>query len=337
MSISSTIKRKVIAPILYQSGWARRNIWRQKGGVILNYHGVLPEPFARINNRHVSTTQFARDLEYYRKHFRILSLREAFHQDLVSNDPRPWLAVTFDDGFVNNLRYALPILTKFDVPATIFVLSATIKNEHFVNWADLIDVLARRTESKKIRFLNKVYHVKSGHFVSSENENQTLVETIKNAGPERCSDLNELMNVLWSDNELIRRYGEHFKLMNLKELRECCSSPLIEIGSHSKMHYNLGRMSDTVAHLDILESKTEIEAALQTPIESLAYPDGDYSARTKDIAESIGYIRQLAVTYRLQEDQGDKRILRRFSYSNSTTHESNMVRLGMQWAANNIG
>ncbi|MFN8396094.1 MAG: polysaccharide deacetylase family protein [Bacteroidia bacterium] len=251
-----------------------------------------------------------------------------------TTDSRPWLAMTFDDGFVNNLNFALPIIEKYEAPTTIFVLSAPLQNEKFVNWADLIDVLVRRKDAKSIKFLGDSYELRLGRFVSTADEARTLVDAIKDAGPERCAELDSMMAMLWQDRQLSRDYEGHFRLMNREELRKCSSSPFIEIGSHSKLHYNLGRMTDEVAKRDLLESKSELENALQVPIDSIAYPDGDYTEITKNIAETLGYSRQLAVTFRLPSDQNDNRIRRRFSYSNSTTHESNMLRMGMQWASN---
>ena len=43
--------------------------------------------------------------------------------------PRKTFVVTFDDGYVNNLTQALPILTRLGVPATVFVATAYLDSQ----------------------------------------------------------------------------------------------------------------------------------------------------------------------------------------------------------------
>ena len=128
-----TLKRKVLVPLLYQSGIPFRSWKAGQQNVILNYHGVIAEPFARINNRHVSAAQFEQDLRFYHKHFDVVSLADIFaHPAGPGSKGRPKLAVTFDDGFENNLTTALPLLEKYACPATIFVMSANLAEPDFL-------------------------------------------------------------------------------------------------------------------------------------------------------------------------------------------------------------
>ena len=47
-------------------------------------------------------------------------------------------AITFDDGFKNNLEFAAPILSKYETPATFYVTSGFIQNND-CSWTDLIE------------------------------------------------------------------------------------------------------------------------------------------------------------------------------------------------------
>ncbi|MFC7193458.1 polysaccharide deacetylase family protein [Halosimplex aquaticum] len=41
---------------------------------------------------------------------------------------RPRVAITFDDGFSNFYKYAVPLLRKYEIPATVFIVSGTLDN-----------------------------------------------------------------------------------------------------------------------------------------------------------------------------------------------------------------
>ena len=44
------------------------------------------------------------------------------HRRLIERDfRRRFVCLTFDDGYRDNLRYALPILKKYDAPFTIYI------------------------------------------------------------------------------------------------------------------------------------------------------------------------------------------------------------------------
>ena len=80
-----------------------------------------------------------------------------------------------------------------------------------------------------------------------------------------------------------------------------------------------------------MQSKKIIEAATGKEVISLAFPDGSYSKNTLDIAFSLGYKNLVAVEYKFNENNSVKGLLSRFTISNSTTVESNMLRLAMHY------
>ncbi len=96
---------------------------------ILMYHHVN-------NNRDASSVLtvkekiFSRQMDFlYRHKYNVISLEKLV--DLVnskSNIPRNTVVITFDDGWEDNYSIAFPILKKYNLPATIFVV------------ADLVDI-----------------------------------------------------------------------------------------------------------------------------------------------------------------------------------------------------
>ena len=96
---------------------------------VLCYHRVHP---SRRNRFTVTIRQLDAQLSYLiRSGFQFIHVR-----DLLSGAPLPKRPVllTFDDGYVDNLEYAQPVLRRHGAKATIFVVTAYAGDR--VHWAD---------------------------------------------------------------------------------------------------------------------------------------------------------------------------------------------------------
>lgn len=92
------------------------------GTVILLYHRVA-EPGCDPQLLSVTPRHFADHLEMLRRCTRPGSLDDLLREHQRGRMARRSVVVTFDDGYADNLHQALPLLERFDVPATVFVTS----------------------------------------------------------------------------------------------------------------------------------------------------------------------------------------------------------------------
>jgi len=79
------------------------------------------------------------------------------------------------------------------------------------------------------------------------------------------------------------------RMMTANHVRELSSDPLIEIGSHTVEHSNLGDASFDEALAEMTASKRAVEDLVQAPTVSFAYPRCMYSAACPSAAERAGY------------------------------------------------
>lgn len=100
----------------------RKNIIKKYKNIkILLYHSV-----SDTNNDEISVTkkQFEQQMEYISKNYDVISLDEAFDYLKLGNIKKEnALVITFDDGYKDNFYNAYPILSKFNLKATIFLIS----------------------------------------------------------------------------------------------------------------------------------------------------------------------------------------------------------------------
>ena len=74
----------------------------------------------------VSPEHFAEHLEVLKKNYRVLDLGETVVGLKNQKDIDKSIIITFDDGYADNLYQAKPILEKYEIPATIFVVSGQV-------------------------------------------------------------------------------------------------------------------------------------------------------------------------------------------------------------------
>ena len=104
------------------------------GALILGYHRISA-PQDDVYEVCVSPEKFAGHMEALRKYTQPISLSKLV-QGLRRNSLSPKsVALTFDDGYADNLHVAKPILEKFGIPATVFVCTGYVGKEFW--WDEL--------------------------------------------------------------------------------------------------------------------------------------------------------------------------------------------------------
>ncbi|HIP32664.1 MAG TPA: hypothetical protein EYG86_07885 [Crocinitomicaceae bacterium] len=316
---SKKIARVLVFPFLHKIGGEK---WLNKGAsnAILNimYHGVVENFKGNNLNRNISAIQFEKHLIYLKENFEILSLEECKTQIKNRTLKRQAVILSFDDGFENNLSVVLPLLEKYNVPATIYVLGY-LANENYqaihTTWSNYVDLLlnaGERDELKKILGCDLKKQNEFYHFVKEKSSNEMMELLL---AFENSSIVNEVLH---------SAERESYKMLSRKQILQLSNSPLITIGSHAYWHCNIGKQNKAASIEELKKSKQELEELIGKQVKTLAYPDGSYTRDVIDIAEEVGYDDQWAVAYQYSEDNSDPRIIHRFGVATQTTFESNM-------------
>lgn len=104
---------------------------------VVMYHAIDHKD--RETKLSVSPESFERQMAFLARHrYRVVPF-EAVADQLGRKAPFPprTIAITFDDGFMNNYRYAYPVLKKYNLPATIFVIVDKIGQPGYCGWQEL--------------------------------------------------------------------------------------------------------------------------------------------------------------------------------------------------------
>ncbi len=288
------------------------------------YHGVVEKDSTMIFPRHITREQFDQHMRYIRKNFDIISLDEAFELKRQGLRPeRKTLTVSFDDGYLNNLLVALPIIEKYRIPTTFFVSGICARDDKYMMWSDILAFVRYFIEGESLELKGRKF-VKRGKFDMTDPEsNLSIFEFVKGLMYiERDEILNGLLSKPGMGTKIRDLPAEYWKLMNREQIRKLSESELVTIGSHGHLHYNLANISEEEARNEMELSRSILSEITQREMEYLSFPDGSYNENIKKIAYESGYKGLLAVDYRCASDKNDKYILNRWGVSATTTFET---------------
>ena len=289
--------------------------------LILCYHGVVDTPQHNISLGPISTKQFAQHLSYFKENFDVVSqdiIIDMYRSNFIPQ--KKTIAITFDDGYENNYTNAYPLLKKFNFPSTMYIIAQCIEDENKLAWFDYFDFIKNDIDITKIDF---------GKLKTKVPPNKSQLRSlIKSLNIDKRNILFEELKKQVNLDAYTKKYSRnHWKLMNSKEVRFLFDSGLVEIGSHSYNHPNLGLINIDDAKKEIIRSKEMIESIIQAKVNSIAFPDGSYSSEVKKACLDAGYKNLLAVGPLPPVDKNDVSILPRGGVSSTTTFESNIIQI----------
>lgn len=254
---------------------------------LVMYHGIDTRGGNPFNGRHTPVAYFEKHIQFLTRHYRVVPLTTYFNECASATN---LCAITFDDGYVNNLTNALPVLEKYKCPATFYI---TGMNEIGCNilWADYVNI-ANKLCNKPVTLDGEQFVNKGSGYVSAER-GTTLMDVVKNEKPQYAfkekiyAAFDSLLNF---KNE--EKYFEYWKLMTDEQIRQMAKSNYAVIGSHGYYHNNLGNVATADACAELAASKKYLENLIQKQVTSIGYPDGSYSDEVSRYASEIGIVHQ---------------------------------------------
>lgn len=118
----------------------KTKISNKRGLIILMYHST---PKHKSNYAYATQESFFREhVAFLHEYFKVLSMEDArhfFEGTQPASTTQPMVAITFDDGYRNNMEVAGPILRQYKLPFTIFLTTnfITQDNQTFMSWDEV--------------------------------------------------------------------------------------------------------------------------------------------------------------------------------------------------------
>lgn len=237
----------------------------------------------------VSPDNFINQINYLKNNFAVLRF-----EDNWSNIKEPSIVITFDDGYADNVRVALPILEKAGVPATFFVTSGVLGSLRDFWWDDLERILLEDRVFPSTFILQDQLFGKKWP-TKSNVERMVLYQDLQQLFKRVDGTCREVWIQQLLDWAVIGDEGRaSHRVMTMNELLQLASSKLVTIGAHSVSHAPLAVLSNDQQQREIFESKRHLEELTGRNISVFSYPfggKGDYTTESVRLCRKAGYIR----------------------------------------------
>ena len=292
--------------------------------LILCYHGIgesgnplIPSP---------SSDQFDAQMHFLRDNYRVLSLEDLFRELSDPSSLEPGVAITFDDGYRSTYTQAFPILKKYQLPATIYLIADPVETGQ-VAWYDR--VFSAMAYAPPEEFQVDLEGPWRFRLLSEESRLRSALEIVaflrglpNSIREEYCARLEKTF--------CLPQDATSGKVLNWAEIRVMQKSG-VTFGSHTMSHPVVSQLSNAELERELLDSKRYLEEKLGSPVRDFAYPFGkasDCGLTTTALLAKYGYRSAVTTLPGMNTPRVNRFELRRIQVG----HNSSLARFAFELA-----
>lgn len=233
-------------------------------------------------------------IAYITRRYDVVMLEEFLAGNHKGDSKKTKATILFDDGYKDNIEFAVPVLDKFKCPASFYVVTGCIDNNR-PTWTYIVDNWFQQTQKSKLSL--------DMDFVPAHFRQNDIAD--KSARLQLGGRLKPWMKTLSNDQrrQVMTRLETSFsdvgvpgdKMMSWNDLRQMKAAGYT-IGSHSVTHPLLATVTDDrELFAEINDSGKRIEQELGAFPYTISYPVGSFDQRVIDFSQKAGYKAGLAV------------------------------------------
>jgi peptidoglycan/xylan/chitin deacetylase (PgdA/CDA1 family) len=296
------VVKSAVVRIFYIAGLASFLIKQKSRGkaLILSYHHVIPrrkidEPNI-MPGMYLSSEAFQEEIEWLQNQFDLVPLEEIIEKIRTG---LPWeyplCAITFDDGWKDVYEHAFPILKRAGVPATVFLVGEGQRSDTLNCFDSCFEVVLRIEDLKtEISGVEEIDAIIGDDDITDKREKARLaIHTLRGLPYDKF---------VLACNNLTRHLASHVDYASLRDKYQMLSIDNIKhmsengvgFGYHSKSHYILTRIPESLLDDELVIPTQEYLSAGIDLKPVFCYPDGQYNGKIISVLKNNGY--QGAVT-----------------------------------------
>lgn len=276
---------------------------------ILTYHRVLPLHEATaysFQGMVMPRDAFEAQMARLARRYRVLPLPEALERLRSGTLPARAVVVTFDDGYRDNYEHAWPILRRFGLSATFFLVTDILDRTQRLWWDEVNEAVTRLQDGSLASLPPLVQEALGANGGAPRNPAHLLVTAMNHASREtRHVVLDALRAATGVDAR--DRSG---LMMSWEDAREMGRSGMT-FGTHTRSHAFLDELSRDDARRELAGTPERIAEMLEAPAPWLAWPRGRVMPDSHELLRETGIQAAFSTESGLNRPDTDFAALRR--------------------------
>lgn len=238
--------------------------------VVLLYHRFAsgePDPLGLC----VDPDRFAAQLRVLAEAFDVVPLATIAANVRAGEPGIGRVAITIDDGYVDNLTTGIPLIAEAGLPATLFAATGHIESGRRFFWDEMQRLLTGDGERpRELRLHGKTWA--TGSPDQRETARQELHRLVQ---PKSAEQIEETLAALreWA-GAAAGEPREATRPVTPDELKQLAATPQLEIGAHTRDHVNLGHQPADDIRAQVERSRDDVAAWTGTVPQGFSYPFG---------------------------------------------------------------
>ncbi|MCW8091295.1 polysaccharide deacetylase family protein [Alteromonas sp. ASW11-130] len=273
--------KKCLRSVAGTVGWQIAKSGKKKL-IILMYHRVLPVSDSRYQFEEPGMVVSDKT---FRLHMQVIA-----DENLPVITPNKWIstadeekpslaiAITFDDGWLDNYEFAFPVLKEFGFTSTLYVVT---------------DYLGKPAPF----WPNKILRLLLDQNVTV-NEDWNALLRLSGPLPSLPMSRDDAANVILklkrhSDKEIYSalqnielQQNSQIEMINKEQLMDAQKTMGVKVGCHTRRHYRLvDELSSSLLKEEIVQSKQILTEMIQDDIDAFCFPNGDFCPEALKLVE----------------------------------------------------
>ena len=258
-------------------------------GAVLVYHSVGStdgDEFALS----ITEESFRAHMSLLRREFTTLPLMEFIERAERGSLPPRAISVTFDDGYVDNLELASPILRDLEVPATFFITTGGLPGATTPWWEVLELALSKgaRGERDLEIAIDGGVKLRLSNGGSAEAGQRALFAARDALARTDLETRERVIDEITAWAEMEPPFAGR-RLMSEADVAALAEHDQYFLGAHSVNHLWLPEQRPDTARAEILNSRRQLEDIISREVTLFSYPYGAYDDNVVAMTAAAGY------------------------------------------------
>lgn len=229
----------------------------------------------------IKVSVFKEFCKYLNSNYNVIQFRDI---ESIKNKSKqkPYLIVSFDDGYYGYYENAIPILEELKLKSNMNVITDSLDKDESYQWHAFIDMFKEKTKEELIKIAKKCF------FSIYNSKHLTFEENFALSFSDYYHQLTFEEQIELADKYLQKKHFKQTKMLSWDNVIEIHKLGH-EIGSQGVTHTTFDKLSKEEIIRELSLAKEKIDKTIKDEINVFAYPAGEYNDEILKISHEVGY------------------------------------------------